>query len=38
MIDVILAWRNHEANAIRDGFLDLLRSSRPEILRLMQSG
>jgi DNA-binding transcriptional LysR family regulator len=38
MIDVILAWRNHEANAIRDGFLNLLRSSRPEILRLMQTG
>jgi DNA-binding transcriptional LysR family regulator len=36
-IDVILAWRNHEADAIRDGFLSLLRSSRPEILRLMQN-
>jgi DNA-binding transcriptional LysR family regulator len=38
MIDVILAWRNHEADAIRDGFLNLLRGSRPEILRLMQNG
>jgi DNA-binding transcriptional LysR family regulator len=37
MIDVILAWRNHEADAIRDGFLNLLRSSRPEILRLMEN-
>jgi DNA-binding transcriptional LysR family regulator len=38
MIDVILAWRNHEADATRDSFLNLLRSSRQEILRWMQNG
>jgi DNA-binding transcriptional LysR family regulator len=38
MLDVVLAWRHNEPNAIRDGFLNLLRSSRPEILRQMQDG
>ncbi len=37
MLDVILAWRNNEADAIRDSFLNLLRSSREEIVRLMQN-
>jgi DNA-binding transcriptional LysR family regulator len=37
VIDVILAWRNHEPNAVRDSFLHLLRSSRQEILRWMQN-
>jgi DNA-binding transcriptional LysR family regulator len=36
VLDVILAWRRNEPDAIRDTFLDLLRKSRPEILRLMQ--
>lgn len=36
--DVVLAWRNNEPDAIRDGFLNLLRTSRPEIERLMQNG
>jgi hypothetical protein len=35
---VILAWRNHEADVTRDSFLNLLRSSRQEILRWMQNG
>ncbi len=37
MLDVVLAWRNNEADAIRDSFLNLLRSSREEIVRLMQN-
>ncbi len=36
-LDVILAWRRNEPDAIRDSFLDLLRRSRPEILRQMQA-
>lgn len=35
--DVVVAWRHDESDAIRDGFLDLLRKNRPEIGRLMQS-
>ena len=35
--DVVLAWRRNEADAVRDGFLELLRSHRPEIARQMQS-
>ena len=37
MLDVVLAWRNNEADAIRDSFLNLLRSSREEIVRMMQN-
>ena len=37
MLDLVLAWRNNEADAIRDSFLNLLRSSREEIVRLMQN-
>ena len=37
MLDLVLAWRNNEADAIRDTFLNLLRSSREEIVRLMQN-
>ena len=33
-MDVVLAWRRDEPNAIRDGFLDLLRNNRAEIERL----
>lgn len=35
-LDVILAWLPNGPDAIRDGFLDLLRKSRPEIERSMQ--
>jgi DNA-binding transcriptional LysR family regulator len=38
MLDVVLAWRDGEPDAIRDGFLNLLRSRRSEIGRLMQTG
>jgi hypothetical protein len=38
MLDVVLAWRHKEPNAIRDSFLNVLRSSRSEILRQMQNG
>lgn len=38
MFDVVLAWRHKEPDAIRDGFLEWLRSNRPEIARQMQSG
>jgi hypothetical protein len=38
MFDVVLAWRHNEPDEIRDGFLNLLRSSRPEIIRQMESG
>jgi DNA-binding transcriptional LysR family regulator len=38
MVDVVLAWRNQEPDAVRDSFLNLLRSSRQEILRWMQNG
>jgi DNA-binding transcriptional LysR family regulator len=37
MLDVILAWRRNEPDAIRDSFLDLLRANRPAILRLMKN-
>ena len=33
-MDVVLAWRRDEPNAIRDGFLDLLRNNRAEIERV----
>jgi DNA-binding transcriptional LysR family regulator len=35
-LDVVLAWRRNEPDAIRDSFLNLLRDNRPEILRMMQ--
>jgi DNA-binding transcriptional LysR family regulator len=36
-LDVVLAWRRNEPDAIRDSFLNLLRDNRPEILRMMQN-
>jgi DNA-binding transcriptional LysR family regulator len=36
-LDVVVAWRHNEPDAIRDGFLNLLRTSRPEIIRQMQN-
>jgi DNA-binding transcriptional LysR family regulator len=36
LVEVILAWREDEPDAIRDGFLDLLRANRPEIERLLR--
>jgi DNA-binding transcriptional LysR family regulator len=35
-VDVVLAWRDNEPDAIRDGFLNLLRKNRGEIERTMQ--
>jgi hypothetical protein len=35
-LDVILAWRRHEPDAIRDSFLNLLRKNRPAIAPLIQ--
>ena len=35
-VDVVLAWRQSDPDAIRDGFLNLLRKSRPDIERAMQ--
>jgi DNA-binding transcriptional LysR family regulator len=35
-IDVILAWRNGDPDPIRDGFLNLLRKNRREIVRQME--
>jgi len=35
-LDVVLAWRQSDPDAIRDGFLNLLRKSRPDIERAMQ--
>lgn len=32
-VDVILAWRQSDTNPIRDGFLNLLRKTRPNIVR-----
>jgi hypothetical protein len=32
VLDVILAWRRNEPDAIRDGFLNLLRKNRPTIV------
>jgi len=36
-VDVVLAWRQDDPNAIRDGFVHLLRKSQPEIERAMQA-
>ncbi|HEY1950661.1 MAG TPA: LysR substrate-binding domain-containing protein [Bryobacteraceae bacterium] len=36
LLDVVLAWRQEEPSAIRDGFLRLLRKNLPEIERRMQ--
>ena len=36
LLDVVLAWRQEEPSAIRDGFLRLLRTNLPEIERRMQ--
>ena len=36
LLDVILAWRRNDSDGIRDGFLDLLRSSR-SVIREKQS-
>lgn len=36
-LDVVLVWRHNQPDAIRDSFLDSLRSSRPEIVRLMRA-
>jgi DNA-binding transcriptional LysR family regulator len=35
-VDVVLAWRQGDPDAIRDGFVNLLRKSRPDIERAMQ--
>ena len=35
-VDVVLAWRHSDPDAIRDGFLSLLRKNRPDIERAMQ--
>jgi DNA-binding transcriptional LysR family regulator len=35
-VNVLLAWRQNDPNAIRDGFLNLLRKSQPDIERAMQ--
>jgi DNA-binding transcriptional LysR family regulator len=35
-VDVVFAWLRNGPDAIRDGFLDLLRKNRPEIERSMQ--
>jgi DNA-binding transcriptional LysR family regulator len=35
-IDVVLAWRQDDPDAIRDSFVNLLRKNRPEIVRAMQ--
>lgn len=35
-VDVVLAWRADDPDAIRDAFLDLLKNSRPEIERIMR--
>ena len=35
-VDVVLAWRQSDPDAIRDGFVNLLRKSRPDIERAMQ--
>lgn len=35
-VDVVLAWRQSDPDAIRDGFLSLLRKSRPDSERAMQ--
>jgi DNA-binding transcriptional LysR family regulator len=35
-VDVVLAWRQSDPDAIRDGFLNLLRKSRPNIERAVQ--
>jgi DNA-binding transcriptional LysR family regulator len=36
-IEVVMAWRREDANAIRDSFLDLLRKNASEIERIMKS-
>lgn len=38
LLDVVLAWRQDAPSAIRDGFLALLRKSRPEVARRMEHG
>jgi DNA-binding transcriptional LysR family regulator len=35
-VDVVLAWRQDDPDAIRDSFVNLLRKSRPDIERAMQ--
>jgi DNA-binding transcriptional LysR family regulator len=35
-VDVVLAWRQNEPDASRDGFVNLLRKSRPDVERAMQ--
>jgi hypothetical protein len=36
LVDVVLAWRQSDPDAIRDGFLNLLRKNRPDIERAMR--
>jgi DNA-binding transcriptional LysR family regulator len=36
LIDVVLAWRQSDPDAIRDGFVSLLRKNQAEIKRMMQ--
>jgi len=36
IVEVVLAWRDDDPDAIRDSFLDLLRANRPEMERLLQ--
>jgi DNA-binding transcriptional LysR family regulator len=38
LLEVVLAWRQEEPSAIRDGFLHVLRKNLPEIERLMENG
>ena len=35
-VDVVMAWRQSDPDAIRDGFVNLLRKSRPDSERAMQ--
>jgi hypothetical protein len=35
-VDVVLAWRQSDPDVIRDGFVNLLRKSRPAIERAVQ--
>ena len=34
-VEVVVAWRQNEPDAIRDGFLNLLRKQRPELVRTL---
>jgi len=35
-VDVLMAWRRNDPDAIRDGFLSLLKKSQPEIVKAIQ--